>query len=828
MLPSRVRFPHSRLVLQRRPPSPAFTRIMLPEKLNETPDERVFELVDNLVLSSDAGRQQVEPLAPFLTLEILRRVHERIVQLINTGSCKMAKHKALACAMCGMTGVLRPPDMRDVEKIGNHIDIFLRRKYIDKERKLCRNIRNKENLEQQRASLRLCCCIVSSMGRIEEFFGPFPDEEQGSAVARKRALLVPYTNSTVPAAMSMLELKSAAIEAQRKVEAAQADAKRERLRHDNQRVLAEAIKSRCKRVAAQAATARKLAKSRKDEMTQAMAQAANDLREFAKKAQSDAARREREASEQLREEKAKVLLLGYQVAAASQEAAVHAQRESDLEKKARVDRQRAEAELRQRQEDAEAQRAEHRRAERDSSKALLDARATVLRLGNQVAAASQEAAMHAQREAEAILLLEEERARVELMAERCREEVAMERAQRRADERAVQKQLLDAWAAVLRLGSQVASASQEAAKLANEKARIERAKEEKERESQECKAEQEYLMLKVKSEAKARRECARQRDAALQLKNLAKQTSQKRLQARNELAERCCVLEAEYDELHIEVTALREELGADAGAAAKLASMPTWRHERKRGRRGGGMQLQYQHRLAVLEQHANGTPPSAIGQNIISIVKKVAPWLEPVQPSHREIQQIGFELPTLEEALAARRTAAAYRVRLLGFDETTDLQVPVITSNVQVQDTPGAQTEDVVLKAAYISTKGGTSVAVASEIEDKCFARLRELLRLWRNCHDSMFPDAQWTGPDSSNSSLHRLAGGGALISDTCNAARKTRRLLTEMIQNQAEAVLRDAHGGQEAWASFTEDERAELLRVYVLDCHHHLRKTSG
>lgn len=124
--------------------------------------------------------------------------------------------------------------------------------------------------------------------------------------------------------------------------------------------------------------------------------------------------------------------------------------------------------------------------------------------------------------------------------------------------------------------------------------------------------------------------------------------------------ERLSTLACEYDELHMQLAELQAERDENAGAAQKLHMMPTWRHERKKGKRGGGMQIQFQHRLAILEQHANGTPSSAIGRNIVSVVKKVAPWLEPVEPTRHEIQQIGFELPTLEEALAARRTAVRH------------------------------------------------------------------------------------------------------------------------------------------------------------------------
>lgn len=143
--------------------------------------------------------------------------------------------------------------------------------------------------------------------------------------------------------------------------------------------------------------------------------------------------------------------------------------------------------------------------------------------------------------------------------------------------------------------------------------------------------------------------------------------------------------------------------------------------------------------------------------------------------------------------------------------------------DAQVEPTEGGALEDVVLKAAYLSTKGGTSEAIVDEIEGKCFARLRELLRTWQAQHAKMFPEVQWTGPDPSRCSLHRLAGGGALMSDTCNAARKAKALLRGLIQQQAEDYLRQQMG-VEVWEALSEQEQEHKLRVHVLDCQQHMR----
>lgn len=467
-------------------------------------------------------------------------------------------------------------------------------------------------------------------------------------------------------------------------------------------------------------------------------------------------------------------------------------------------------------------RQERLQLQRESTRALREAEAKVLRLGSQVAAAAHEAAMHARNGEELRVRLETEHERAEVEAERLREESLRLRKERKRADGETARAVRDAEAIALRLGSQVTAALQEAARKDKEVEDVRGLLEDKENELKEALDSGDFYRNKAKIEAQARRERYKECLAALAARDAAKETSQKRLEAKRALTDCVSELKEELESARDEIAALRAQLAAEHDAAAKLALMPTWQRHRQ-GRRGGGLRLEHSHRLAILEQHANGTPPSCIGRNIVSIVKKAAPWLNPVQPTVREIRQMGFELTTLEETLSARKCAAAYKVRLLGFDETTDRQEPVLTSNVQIQVDKDGPAEDLVLKAAYLSTKGGTSEAVVSEIEEKCFARLRELLVLWRKHHQRLFAEAPWTGPDPQLCSLHRLAGGGGLMSDTCNAARKVKKLLRDLIRSQAEACYRQAHG-DEAWDAITDDKREEVLRVHVLDCHQHLR----
>lgn len=168
--------------------------------------------------------------------------------------------------------------------------------------------------------------------------------------------------------------------------------------------------------------------------------------------------------------------------------------------------------------------------------------------------------------------------------------------------------------------------------------------------------------------------------------------------------------------------------------------------------------------------------------------------------------------------LAARRVAAAHRIRAIGFDKTTKLGDTSLTSNLQIEPSEGEALQDVILRAAYCPM-GGTSEMLVQSIERKCLSRLRDMLRRWKSMFESMFPGETWTGPDAARCSLHRLGGGGAIITDTCNAARRARQLLQETIASQVEE-----HLGTETWDAMSQEERERAVRTHQVDCWQHLR----
>lgn len=77
---------------------------MLPVELNQTPDDVLFERVDASAIDGDENAENLQPLAPFITLELLRRVHERVVHLKQSGRTSVAKHQLLARAVLLLTG----------------------------------------------------------------------------------------------------------------------------------------------------------------------------------------------------------------------------------------------------------------------------------------------------------------------------------------------------------------------------------------------------------------------------------------------------------------------------------------------------------------------------------------------------------------------------------------------------------------------------------------------------------------------------------------------------------------------------------------------------
>ena len=316
----------------------------------------------------------------------------------------------------------------------------------------------------------------------------------------------------------------------------------------------------------------------------------------------------------------------------------------------------------------------------------------------------------------------------------------------------------------------------------------------------------------------------RLRNAANAAKRTAESACEKAEKLSTKRLRRAEAAEAELGEAREKLAAYAEHYAAASEAKRKyseigeqVAAMAKWQPVATAGR-GGSKQFDFYYRKAIYGLHSMGVPKSAVGPAVVSIVKLTAPWLDPVPPSLRTLSDTRFELRTVVECLGGRDAAAAYRLRMLGNDESSKYRNPAITSNIIVEPEQGAELKVVMLRGVYLSA-GGTAEAVTKAIDTKCFGRLRGHLRGWRQKFELMYPEETWTGPDPARLSLARLAGGGALMGDTCNTQRKVETLLAELIAEQAKEVI-----GAEAWAAMSEAERTHSTRVHKLNCWNHMR----
>ena len=280
--------------------------------------------------------------------------------------------------------------------------------------------------------------------------------------------------------------------------------------------------------------------------------------------------------------------------------------------------------------------------------------------------------------------------------------------------------------------------------------------------------------------------------------------------------ERVQVAEDDLKAERARVDELMEEAEADAVAREQVESMPTWRPVVGKGSGRGGQKYEWGTRVIIYSLLAMMCPASAVGAVIVAVVKRTAPWLNPVAPTVAAVREMRFELRLVEEVMAARRVASAHRVRQLGFDETTKFQDPSMVTSVLSEPKPGAKAEVVIMRAAY-ATGGGTSAHLVDAIEDKCFARLRDFLAGWEATCKEMHPDHKWTGPDPVRCGLQALGHGGAIQSDTCTPARCTKRLLAAEVARQVKEKHPD-------WGSLSDADQDAAVRVHCHDCWQHIR----
>ena len=301
---------------------------------------------------------------------------------------------------------------------------------------------------------------------------------------------------------------------------------------------------------------------------------------------------------------------------------------------------------------------------------------------------------------------------------------------------------------------------------------------------------------------------------------------------KNQALARARAADADTEKVQRKLSKLEKEVADTDTAAVELSDgemdessdeeeIP--RRNKRRDEKGRFESLPEWIRVLVWAQLARRVPPSAINANITDVLRAMGEEVPPL-PSERELKRMRNEVTVAAESLAAFRVALAKRIISFGFDESTKFGLGLLASNTQIEphDAPGTSV-DVVLRGATL-TAGGTSEQVAKSVDAKIFSHSRRLLAGWKAEHETKFGKNSWRtdgGPDPSQIGIHRLAEETVIMGDNCNGERKSKHLVAT-----AAMAAKRLEIGNEKWEAMSEEERENVCRSYIGDCHDHLRNT--
>ena len=346
--------------------------------------------------------------------------------------------------------------------------------------------------------------------------------------------------------------------------------------------------------------------------------------------------------------------------------------------------------------------------------------------------------------------------------------------------------------------------------------------------SQKHKAEKKAIMArakagraKVQEELRRRAEAAAAKAADEEMKKLQERLKRARARAwavesaakdsrRN--AKRARIAEKALQE------ALQEEPEEEEEESEDEEDEP--QESQRRDARGRWKAMPQKLRILIWAELARRVAPSAVASNIFDAAKAFAPDAELQVPCERVVAQMRGELTVASEAIAAFRVALCKRIVSFGWDESTKFGLGLLSSNTQIE-TQAGEMVDVIMRGATL-TAGGTAAAIAWSIDRKIFTHARELLVKWRAAHEKQYGEGSWVaagGPDPESIGIHRLSEESLLMSDTCNAVRACKLLVAEAARKAGREQV-----GDEAWEQLTEEQQHAKCRVYIGQCHQHLR----
>lgn len=190
------------------------------------------------------------------------------------------------------------------------------------------------------------------------------------------------------------------------------------------------------------------------------------------------------------------------------------------------------------------------------------------------------------------------------------------------------------------------------------------------------------------------------------------------------------------------------------------------------------------------------TAPSCIAPAIQS----VADYLQPDYNVVRQLPSIEFirysrgTLSFLTKLLGANKIGHAKSLVEFHADGTKRRQVDIQNAILRIAKEDGGY-ENVVLDSAILSEDETAEMTTDAIL--RSFQNGRRMLAAWRKVTAREFPnrpDLLALISDPSELTIAKLANGGWIMTDTCNTARKFRRLLKEAIKEVAVAEGMDEH----------------------------------
>eukprot|EP00965_Chrysotila_dentata_P031831 1061487-Pleurochrysis_carterae.AAC.1 len=127
--------------------------------------------------------------------------------------------------------------------------------------------------------------------------------------------------------------------------------------------------------------------------------------------------------------------------------------------------------------------------------------------------------------------------------------------------------------------------------------------------------------------------------------------------------------------------------------------------------------------------------------------------------------------------LAARQVADLRRIISFGFDETSKYQVGMLSTNIQGEMADG-RTADKVMRGAFVIAGGAVKHVVNAE--------------QFNDVKTSGDGAGEEGGPQPRALAMYRL-DRSLLMSDTCNAARATKRQLAAVVKAAVQAEIGEA-----------------------------------